>query len=47
VTHLLLVSADRDMLKLTQQEFTGLPQQLQLELLASLAVCLIGELTKE
>lgn len=32
----------RDMLKLTQQEFTGLPQQLQLELLASLAVCLIG-----
>ena len=36
-------AADRDMLKLTQQEFTGLPQQLHLELLASVALCLAGE----
>jgi hypothetical protein len=35
--------ADRDMLKLTQQEFTGLPQQLHLELLVSITLCLIGE----
>jgi hypothetical protein len=31
------------MLKLTQQEFTGLPQHLQLELLIGTALCLIGE----
>lgn len=31
------------MLKLTQQEFTGLPQQLHLELLVSITLCLIGE----
>lgn len=38
----LIGAADRDMLKLTQQEFTGLPQQLHLELLASVALCLTG-----
>lgn len=38
-----LCTADRDMLKLTQQEFTGLPQQLHLELLVSMTLCLIGE----
>jgi hypothetical protein len=31
------------MLKLTQQEFTGLPQHLQLELLIGTALCLIGK----
>ncbi|WIA12753.1 hypothetical protein OEZ85_006388 [Tetradesmus obliquus] len=36
------VSQYRDMLKLTQQEFTGLPQHLQLELLIGTALCLIG-----
>jgi hypothetical protein len=34
--------ADRDLLKLTQQEFSGLPQQLQLELLVSTVLCMIG-----
>jgi hypothetical protein len=35
------------MLKLTQQEFTSLPQQLSLELLVSVALCLFGEWTFE
>eukprot|EP00775_Hariotina_reticulata_P012619 gene12619-12749_t len=32
------------MLTLTQQEFTGLPQQLQLELLVAVVLCCIGGL---
>lgn len=43
LTPLFVCAADRDMLKLTQQEFTGLPQQLHLELLASVVLCLTGE----
>lgn len=35
--------ADRDMLKFTQQEFSGVPQHLQLELLLGTVLCLIGE----
>lgn len=34
--------ADRDVLTLTQQDFTRLPQQLLLELLLSVALCLLG-----
>lgn len=34
--------ADRDMLKLTQQDFTGPPQHLQLQLLVATVLCSIG-----
>lgn len=38
--------ADRDMLKLTQQEFSGLPQHLKLELAVATVLTLIGELIR-
>lgn len=37
------VRADRDLLKLTQQDFTRLPQHLQLELAIATVLCCIGD----
>ncbi len=40
--HRLFLCSDRDVLKFTQQEYSGLPQNLQLEVLLGTVLCLIG-----